>query len=51
MDCCGSGSHEPKQNNNLSPVEKSEHKTGTLNQVAKWGLISALIAGLIYLLT
>ena len=50
MNCCKSGSHEPKQNNNQVSEEKFENKTGTLNQVVKWVLVLTLIAGLIYLL-
>ena len=49
MNCCESGSHEPKQNNNLSPVEKSKQRIGT-NQIVSWVLVLVLISGLIYLL-
>jgi len=47
MNCCGPGSHEPKQNNNPSPTEKSEQRIGT-NQIVSWVLVLVLISGLIY---
>lgn len=53
MGCCGSGSHEPKQNNNSSQnnnpsaVEKTGDSTSITRNILTWGLVIAVIVALI----
>jgi len=46
MNCCGSGSHEPKQNNNPLAVEKSNDSTSIAKNIFTWGLVIVLIVAL-----
>ncbi|KKQ34239.1 MAG: hypothetical protein US50_C0056G0007 [Candidatus Nomurabacteria bacterium GW2011_GWB1_37_5] len=52
MNCCGSGSHEPKQNNNASLAENKtgEPNASSSNKTWIWVLILALVGIIVYLL-
>ncbi|MDP3883298.1 MAG: hypothetical protein Q8Q48_04595 [Candidatus Staskawiczbacteria bacterium] len=47
MGCCGTGSHEPKQNNDPLAVEKSDDSPSLAKKILTWGVAVVTIIALL----